>query len=132
MNKAPRFISRSGLCALARACKTTLQSVIACAFGILIATANAQPNVTWQTPVNISGASDVSTSGTLYGTWAPGNDWGGGNRADNFPVNGVTFAAYGTDGINFNFSGSGINMDRYWAFANPNTSDNNYNVLLQT
>jgi hypothetical protein len=99
---------------------------------ILTTTATAQPNVTWQTPVAISGASDVSTSGALYGTWAPGNDYGGLNRADYYPVNGVTFAAYGTSGANFGFSGSGINLDRYNGFANPNTSDNNYNYLLQT
>src|SRR5437867_5433417 len=99
---------------------------------ILIATANAQPNVTWQTPVTISGTSDVSTLGALYGTWAPGDDWGGFNRADYFPVNGVTFAAYGTDGANFGFSGTGINLDRYNGFANPNTADGNYNYLLQT
>ena len=99
---------------------------------IIITTATAQPNVTWQTPVSISGTADVSTLGALYGTWAPGNDWGGGSRADYYPVNGVTFAAYGTDGANFGFSGSGINLDRYNGFANPNTPDGNYNYLLQT
>lgn len=106
--------------------------VCASAAGMIIATANAQPDITWHTPVTISGASDVSTLGALYGTWAPGNDWGGGNRADYFPVNGVTFAAYGTDGANFGFSGAGINLDRYNGFANPNTADGNYNYLMQT
>lgn len=105
--------------------------VCASSAGLLIATANAQPNITWQTPVNISGTSDVSTLGALYGTWAPGNDYGGVNRADFYPVNGVTFAAYGTDGANFGISGTGINMDRYNGFANPNTADTNYNYLLQ-
>jgi hypothetical protein len=100
--------------------------------GSLIATANAQPNITWQAPVTISGASDVSTMGALYGTWAPGDDWGGSQRADYYPVNHVTFAAYGTDGASFGFSGSGINLDRYNGFANPNTADGNYNYLLQT
>lgn len=71
-----RFINRRALGALALAL-------------IFIATANAQPNITWQTPVTISGTSDVNTSGTLYGTWAPGDDWGGLNRSDYFPVNGV-------------------------------------------
>ena len=99
---------------------------------LLATTAAAQPDVTWQTPVTISGASDVSTLGALYGTWAPGDDWGGSQRADYYPVNGVTFAAYGTDGANFGFSGSGINLDRYPSFANPNTADGNYNYLLQT
>jgi hypothetical protein len=111
-----------------------IRAAIICASiaGVFIATANAQPNITWQTPVTIAGAADVSTWGALYGTWAPGNDWGGGNRADYFPVNGVTFAAYGTDGANFGFSGSGINLDRFNGFANPNTADGNYNYLLQT
>jgi hypothetical protein len=99
---------------------------------LLAATADAQPNITWQTPVTISGPSDVNTAGALYGTWAPGDDWGGQNRADYYPVNGVTFAAYGTPGANFGFSGSGINLDRYNGFANPNTADGNYNYLLQT
>ena len=94
--------------------------------------ASAQPNVTWQTPVTISGASDVSTLGALYGTWAPGDDWGGTQRADYYPVNGVTFAAYGTDGAGFGFSGNGINLDRYNSFANANTAASNYNYLLQT
>src|SRR5690242_9993337 len=59
-------------------------------------TANSQPNVTWQSPVTISGPSDVSTLGALFGTWAPGDDYGSPNRSDDHPVNGVTFAAYGT------------------------------------
>ena len=67
-----------------------------------------------------------------FGIGGPGDDWGGSQRADYYPVNGVTFAAYGTDGVNFGFSGSGINLDRYNGFANPNTPDGNYNYLLQT
>jgi len=98
---------------------------------ILALTASAA-NINWQTPQTISGATDVSTSGTFFGSWAPGNDWGGGDYADLFPVNGVTFQAYGTAGVNFNFSGAGINMDRYNGFANPGTTDGNYNHLLQT
>jgi PEP-CTERM motif len=89
-------------------------------------------DISWQTPLNISGASDVSTAGTFFGSWAPGNDWGGSDYADLFPVNGVTFQAYGTAGLNFNFSGAGINMDRYNGFADPNTADANYNHLLHT
>src|SRR5438477_12272656 len=110
----------------------TIRAVILCAaWASIIASANAQPDITWQTPVTISGTSDVNTSGALYGTWAPGNDWGGSQRADYYPVNGVTFAAYGS-GANFGFSGSGINLDRYNGFANPGTADNNYNYLMQT
>jgi hypothetical protein len=108
----------------------TLQLTLGIALSARIAT--AQPDIAWQTPVTISGGSDVSTSGVLYGTWAPGDDWGGSQRADYYPVNGVTFAAYGTDGANFGFSGSGINLDRYNGFANPNTANGNYNYLLQT
>jgi len=59
--------------------------------------AHAQtPNVTWGTPSTISGTSDVSIVGALVGTWAPGDDWGGTSRSDYYPVNGVTFAAYGS------------------------------------
>src|SRR5437016_177890 len=115
---------------LAKAIKAVL--ICASGAGILIATASGQPDIMWQTPVTISGTSDVSKSGFLYGTWAPGDDWGGSQRADYYPVNGVTFAAYGTDGANFGFSGSGINLDRYNGFANPNSTDGNYNYLLQT
>src|SRR3989442_3213027 len=87
--------------------------VFASCIGILIATANAQPNVTWQTPVTISGPTDVSTAGALYGTWAPGDDYtdSGGSRSDYHPVNGVNFAAYGTSGAQFGTSGSCINLD---------------------
>ena len=42
------------------------------------------------------------------------------------------FAAYGTSGVNFNFSGAGINLDRYNGFADPGTADANYNHLLHT
>ena len=94
--------------------------------------ASSQPNVSWQTPVTISGPTDVSTAGALYGTWAPGDDYtgDGGSRSDYHPVNGVTFAAYGTSGANFGFSGSGINLDRYNNFTTPNTGNANYDYLL--
>jgi len=98
---------------------------------LLAATADAA-SINWGTPTNITGTSDVNTTGTLLGTWAPGDDWGGGDRSDYYPVNGVTFAAYGTSGVNFGISGNGINMDRYNGFANPNTPDGNYNQILQT
>src|ERR1044071_9065094 len=112
----------------------TIKAFINCAAisGIFIATANAQPNVTWQAPVAISGPSDVSTSGALKGALAPGDDYtgSGGSRSDYYPVNGVTFAAYGTSGANFGLSGSGINLDRYNNFTSPNTGDANYDYLL--
>jgi len=133
--KTPRSFIGSVLRAVAVAMPAkTIRAVIVCASGagIFIATANAQPNVTWQAPVTISGPSDVSTAGALYGTWAPGDDYtdSGGSRSDYHPVNGVTFAAYGNGGANFGFSGSGINLDRYNNFTSPNTGDANYDYLL--
>jgi len=111
-----------------------MKTTILCAsiVGMLTAADAQNANITWQTPLAISGGTDVSTAGTLFGSWAPGHDWGGGNIADNFPVNGVTFQAYGTAGVNFGFSGAGINMDRYNGFADPATGDANYNTLLRT
>ena len=108
-----------------------MKKIIICASiaGLIAVAANAQnANVTWQTPATISGASDVSLSGTLYGTWAPGDDY---YSAPTYVVNGVTFVTYGTPGVGFNISGAGINMDRYNGFGNPNTADANYNSLLQ-
>jgi len=113
--------------------KSSMKPLVICAsiIGLLTGAANAA-NITWGTPTGISGASDVNLQGTLHGTWAPGNDWGGSDRSDYFPVNGVTFAAYGTSGVNFAFSGSGINLDRYNGFADPGTPDSNYNHILHT
>lgn len=111
--------------------KLVILSAVMISASVLVA--NSQnANVAWENPAMISGSSDVNIEGMLYGTWAPGDDWGGTNRSDYYPVNGVTFAAYGTSGVDFNISGSGINMDRYNGFANPNTPDSNYNYLLQT
>jgi hypothetical protein len=91
------------------------------------------PNITWGAPTTISGTSDVSIAGVLAGTWAPGDDWRpSGGLADNYPVNGVTFAAYGSGLLSGSgFTSSGV-QDRYGSFANPNTADSNYNYLLQT
>lgn len=105
--------------------KPILCASIAC---LITATANAA-NIIWQTPTTISGASDVNTTGTFFGSWAPGNDYGSPNRSDDHPVNGVTFAAYGT-GTNFAFSGENTSMDRHNGFASPNTPDASYNYLL--
>ena len=102
--------------------------------GLIAAAANAQnASITWGAPNAISGTSDVSIAGTLVGTWAPGDDWtgSGGNIADNFPVNGVTFNAYGSGPFNSFINQSGFS-DRYGSFANPGTLDSNYNYLLQT
>src|SRR5215831_18027952 len=85
--------------------------------------ANAQPNVTWQTPVTISGTSDVSTSGLYFGSWATQD-----GSANNFPVNGVTFQGF-SDLPGF---AAGATLDNgYNGFGSPNTPDTNYNTLLQ-
>jgi hypothetical protein len=102
-----------------------IKAAIICASStvLIIATANAQPNVTWQTPVTISGTSDVSTSGTYFGSWAP-QDGG----ANNFPVNGVIFQGFS----DLPSLTAGPTLDNgYNGFGSPNTSDNNYNSLLQ-
>src|SRR5271154_5898827 len=113
---------------------SSMKSFVICAsiIGMLTAAANAA-NITWQTPVNISGTSDVNTQGTLYGSWAPGDDYQGdfNSAPQNYTVNGVAFNTYGTPGTDFGISGSGINLDRYNGFANPNTGDSVYNNLLQ-
>ena len=104
----------------------------ACMAGTLALAVNAQnANITWQNPVTISGTSDVSLDGTLVGTWGPGDDWGGTSRSDYYPVNGVTFAAYGSGPFGSWVSTSGLD-DRYGSYANPNTADANYNYVLQT
>jgi hypothetical protein len=95
------------------------------------------PNITWGAPTTISGTSDVSIVGAVTGTWAPGDDWRTTSNpnliADNFPVNGVTFNAYGSGPLNggSGFTTSGTD-DRYGSYGNPNTTDANYNFLLQT
>ena len=82
-------------------------------------------DITWQTPTTISGASDVSTQGTFFGSWAPGDD---AYNPDALPVNGVTFNAYGSlSGI----GASGSFLDHYTGYNNPGTADANYNTILQ-
>ena len=100
----------------------------------LVTTAATGANIIWGSPTTISGTSDVSTLGTTVGTWGPGDDWEPGQpgrRSDYYPVNGVTFAAYGSGPFGSFISTSGLN-DRYDAFANPGTSDSNYNLILTT
>ncbi len=109
-----------------------MKTIILCAFmaGAFTLVANAA-DINWQTPLAISGTSDVSLDGTLVGTWGPGDDWGGTSRSDYYPVNGVTFAAYGSGPFGSWVSTSGLD-DRYGSYANPNTADANYNYVLQT
>ncbi|MDB6017897.1 MAG: hypothetical protein JWR19_2386 [Pedosphaera sp.] len=81
------------------------------------------PNVTWQTPANISGTSDVSRLGTYFGSWAPGDA-----SASSYPVNGVTFNGWNDlPGIGY---ANIVNF--YSGFGNPGTADANYNTILQT
>jgi len=99
-------------------------TVCACSAGLFIAAANAGPDITWQTPVTISGTSDVTTQGTYFGSWAPSDD-----VANTLPVNGVTFQKpsdlpFFTEGPTFD---SG-----YSSYNSPGTSDANYNTLLQS
>jgi PEP-CTERM motif-containing protein len=129
----PRFINGRVLDALALARNAMMQPKIvkavllaACAVGMLNATANGA-NIIWQAPTTISGASDVSTLGTLVGTWAPGDD---AYNPDSLPVNGVTFNAYGSGPFNSFISISG-NDDHYTGYNSPGTADNNYNTILK-
>ena len=104
--------------------------------GLISVAGNAQtPNITWGAPTTISGTSDVSTIGTQVGTWGPGDDWRTTSNpnliSDNYPVNGVTFNAYGSGPFGSWISTTGTD-NRYGSFANPNTADANYNYVLQT
>src|SRR5439155_22662345 len=84
----------------------------------------AKPDVTWQTPVTISGASDVSTRGTYFGSWAPSD-----GNANTLPVNGVTFQ----NSSDLPFFTEGPTFDSgYSSYASPGTTDPNYNTLLQS
>jgi hypothetical protein len=76
--------------------------------------------IVWSPPQNISGASDVSTEGTLFGSWAPYDP-----GAKVYPVNGVTFEGYDTLGIRvLGVDGGGP------YFITHTTPDTNYNLLL--
>ena len=124
--KNPHFINGSMFGALALAHSAmmqtkTVKAIIVCASiaSIIIATANAQPNVTWQTPLTISGTSDVNTLGAYFGSWAP--------NGSTLAVNGVTFQA------NSDLPGLGTSFDNSTGpgtFNSPGTSDGNYNTLL--
>ncbi len=93
----------------------------------LTAMAQAQnENVTWQTPVAISGASDVSTQGTFFGSWAPYD-----GNANTLPVNGVVFEGNATlPGFSASFPQD--DQSGYNSYNNPGTPNSNYNTLLQT
>ena len=90
---------------------------------MLLGCAEAQPNVTWRAPVPISGTADVSTQGVYFGSWAPQD-----GSANQYPVNGVTFQGF-SDLPGFESDPTFDNG--YNGFGSPNTSDSNYNTLLQ-
>jgi len=105
--------------------KTQILKGILCAAitALLPVAALAQSSVTWQAPVTITGASDVLTTGSLLGTWAPF----AGDAIPGLTVNGVTFKAF-ADLPNAatsldNGTGSG-------SFRSPGFSDANYNDLM--
>jgi hypothetical protein len=93
--------------------------------GMLSIVAQAQSDITWQTPVTISSPSDVNTLGTLFGTWAPfdGDAAGSGGLT----VNGVAFKAFpDLPGAADTFDNGAGNA----TFRAPSTSDANYNDLM--
>lgn len=99
-----------------------MKAIILCATiaGILATTANAA-NINWGSPTTISGAFDVNTSGSYFGSWAPYN-----GSANTTPVNGVTFQGFSDlPSLSSSFDNG------YNGFGNPATADNNYNSLLQ-
>lgn len=102
---------------------TIIQGVLGTAIACFAAMAQAQSDITWQSPITISGASDVNTSGTLFGTWAPFN----GGALSGLTVNGVTFQAFpDLPGAADSFDNGGGNG----TFNSPGTPDSNYNTLL--
>jgi hypothetical protein len=114
--------------------KPSLKTVILSASLVGMLTAANAADITWLTPTTISGTFDVNTLGTTVGTWGPGDDWEPGQpgrRSDYYPVNGVTFAAYGSGPFGSFLSTSGLN-DRYDSYASPGTADPNYNLILRT
>ncbi len=85
-----------------------------------LATATHAAQITWNPVQNISGAFDVSTYGTYFGSWAP--------AGVSLTVNSVNFQS--NDLPNFTID-SWFNGN-YAGFGSPNTTDANYNTLLQS
>lgn len=80
-------------------------------------------NVIWQSPQIVSGASDVSTAGVYFGSWAPH-----GAGAELLPVNGVTFHSNSLP----NFTINSWFANKTNIFGSPGTPNANYNTLLQS
>ncbi|HEV2330051.1 MAG TPA: PEP-CTERM sorting domain-containing protein [Verrucomicrobiae bacterium] len=102
--------------------KIILSSSLIGVFALSAFAQNSQ--ITWSSVQNISGDSDISTMGTLFGTWSPylANTGGGPITAG-----GVTFVANDLPG----FSIPSYFTGQYTGFGNPGTADANYNTLLQ-
>jgi hypothetical protein len=80
-------------------------------------------NIIWQSPQIVSGASDVSTAGVYFGSWAPH-----GAGAELLPVNGVTFQSNSLP----NFTINSWFANKTNIFGSPGTPNANYNTLLQS
>ena len=103
--------------------QTIARGILGAVIAGFAAMAQAQSDITWQSPITISGASDVNTSGTLFGTWAPFN----GAALSGLTVNGVTFQAFpDLPGASDTFDNGGGNG----TYASPSGVDNNYASLL--
>ncbi len=104
-----------------------MKTIILCTTIVTLFAAAAQAqsqNVTWQAPAAISGASDVSTQGTFFGSWAPYD-----GSANTLPVNGVIFQGNSTlPGFSANYPQNDQNGYNY--YNNPGTLNTNYNTLL--
>jgi hypothetical protein len=89
---------------------------------ILLAVAAHAAPITWQAAGSISGTTDVITTGTYFGSWAPFNA-----NANATPINGVTFQGFSDlPSLSASFpSGSGGPF-----YGTQNTTDSNYNGLL--
>lgn len=101
--------------------KFIIYSSIIGLFAIVAHAQNAQ--ITWQSVQYISGPADVSTLGTYFGSWSPYVE----QHPGALTVNGVTFQGNDLPG----FSVPSYFTNQFDAFGNPNTTDANYNTLLQ-
>jgi hypothetical protein len=94
--------------------------------GMAVLAADAQDNpITWGSTETVSGDSDVSTAGTLLGTWAPYLQ--ANTNIASLTVNGVTFVANSLPdfSISNNFTILSTNM------GDAGLPDANYDVLLE-
>ena len=94
--------------------------LLAAALSGLLSPSLLAATISWDAPSAITGASDVSTEGSYFGSWAP-------NHADapNFPVNGVSFQGFSDlPGFTNDLEDGG------GFYGGQNTPDANYNTLL--